>query len=143
MSRRRAVATALTALSLAAAGCGSSHRSATDTNDVVDGAALAGQLRSLKPGEILIIGRKSRRTAGPFTFKPGGYLFHFTQPRRARLRVELRAAASGAGEAHQLLADTTRTSGTARVHLAGRLYVDVVATAHSYTLRFTPRGAEH
>jgi hypothetical protein len=134
MRWRLPAAICLAALVPLTAGCGSSRNDASDTN------ALLGTLRSLKPGEILIIGKRSPRTAGPFSFEAGGYLLRFTQPRGAHLRVSVRSSTSTGSDAERLLTDTTRARGAEHVDIAGRLYVRVVASAHSYTLRFTPRG---
>ena len=103
------------------------------------------QLRGLKQGEIMIVGKRPVRFAGPYVFKPGGYLLRFSQTptsgERGRLQVSLESRRGSRAEPYQRVVDTTRAKGRARVHVTGKLLVHVKTTSGSYVLRFTPAHA--
>lgn len=132
------MAIALVLAAAAAGGCGSSSDDGSG-----EAAEVVEQLKSLKPGEILIQGMTAPRVAGPYDFKPGGYVLRFEQPgardgEQERLTVALESKPRSRAEPYQLLVDSSRRSGTEKVSLSGKLYVHVVRAPGDYVLRFTP-----
>jgi hypothetical protein len=130
--------------SLVGLACGSK----SGTSQALDTKALATQLRGVKKGEVLIIGRRPVRFGGPYSFRRGGYVFRFTQAAREdgarpRLRVTLESRRGSRTPPYQRLVDTDRPQGRVRVTIGGRLFVHVVTNSPSYVLRFTPRVLNH
>ena len=139
---RVGIAVMLVVESLVAFGCGSGS-SRSKSGAQADAIALLKQVRSLGKGEVLIIGRKPVRFGGPYLFRPGGYVFRYTQAPRgssgpARLRVTLESRRASRQQPYQLLVDTSRPRGRTAVKISGRLFVHVVTSSPSYVLRFTP-----
>ena len=137
--RRRAAWAALaTMLLTVAAACGGSD--AAEEPDEIEG--LAEELKSLKPGEVLIKGRRSPKFSGPHEFQPGGYVLRFSQEGGSPgLTVSLESTGDSKRPPYQLVVDTKQAAGRAAVTVRGRLYVHVVSSAESYELRFTPKRA--
>ena len=134
--RRLALVLCGLTLGLVAAGCGGGASPTGRSDDVT---AVLRDLRSLQPGEILIVGRRPRKLAGPYTFSSGRYLLRFRQAGRARLRIALHSHRDSTAKPYQLVVDTRRPRGAAQVTITGKLYVRVVADRPPYTLRFTPK----
>jgi hypothetical protein len=123
-------------------GCGAKSGSSPQAEDV-NTTALLQQLRSVKKGEVLIIGKKPIRFGGPYSFRRGGYVFRYTQNAgdkggRPHLRVSLESRRGSRQKPYQLVVDTNRRRGRAPVRISGRLFVHVVTSSPSYLLRFTP-----
>jgi len=118
-----------------AAGCGGSKDGASlEANEVIR------NLKSLKPGEILIQGERREKFSGPYTFKPGGYLFRFRRlGDSGRLTVSLETRRGSKRAGYKLLVDTERAMGTRSVPVKGKRYVHIVSSADGYLLRFTPK----
>lgn len=138
---RSGVALCLLVATLATGGCGSSS---DDDNAGGEAAKVIEQLKSLRRGEILIQGLTAPRIAGPYNFKPGGYVLHFEQPsaregEQKPLTVALESTPRSRANPYELLVDSRRGSGTKAVTLSGKLYVHVVRAPGEYVLRFTPK----
>jgi hypothetical protein len=130
------------------AGCGGS---AAGPSAATAPAGEAPRLRLLQsgraPGEIVVRGESSPASHGPFTFD-GRYTVRFEQvaPEEPDLdfgtqtafvaMANRRAEEEGAGTI-RLFNQAART-GTRRVTLRGRLYVDVSFGDFPYAIRFTP-----
>jgi hypothetical protein len=128
-------------------GCGAKSDSSQQV-EAVNTTALLEQLRSVRKGEVLIIGKKPIRFGGPYLFRPGGYVFRFTQHAGDRgdqphLRVSLESRRGSRQKPYQLVVDTNRARGRAPVRISGRLFVHVVTSSPSYLLRFTPLSGRH
>ena len=134
--RRRAGCAALASLLLTVGvACGGSD---AEEPDEIEG--LAEELKSLKPGEVLIKGRRSPKFSGPHEFQPGGYVLRFSQEGGSPgLTVSLESTRNSKRPPYQLVVDTKQAAGRASVTVRGRLYVHVVSSAESYELRFTPK----
>ena len=117
------------------AGCGGSKDDASsEANEVIR------NLKSLKPGEFLIQGQRREKFSGPYTFKPGGYLFRFRRlGDSGRLTVSLETRRGSKRAGYKLLVDTERAMGTRSVPVKGKRYVHIVSSADGYLLRFTPK----
>jgi hypothetical protein len=121
-----------------AAGCGGSNDDvSSEANEVIR------NLKSLKPGEILIQGQRREKFSGPYTFMPGGYVFRFRRlGDSGRLTVSLESQRGSKGQGYKLLLDTDRAAGRRSVPVTGKRYVHILSSADGYVLRFTPkRGA--
>ena len=118
-----------------AAGCGGSKDDArSEANEVIR------NLKSLKPGEILIQGQRREKFSGPYTFKPGGYLLHFRRlGDSGRLTVSLEKRRGSKQGGYELLVETERAMGTRSVPVKGKRYVHIISSADGYLLRFTPK----
>jgi hypothetical protein len=125
-------------LLLALTGCGSG----ADT-DEAEAERVLGEIKSLKEGEILIRGMTAPRVIGPYTFKPGGYVFRFEQAGSnegdRRMVVVLESRPNSRRDPYQRLVDTRTPSGSAKVVVSGKLYVNVLSADGEYVLRFTPK----
>jgi hypothetical protein len=136
------IAAGLVAVATLGAACGSKS---SESAEALDQQALLRQLRNVKRGEVLIIGRKPVRFGGPYVFRPGGYVLRFMQTPtvsdgRPQLRVSLESRRGSRQSPYQLVLDTDRLRGRASVRISGRLIVHVVTNSGSYVLRFTPRA---
>jgi hypothetical protein len=127
-------ALALAVLCAFAAGCGgSNHDASLEANEVIR------NLKSLKPGEILIQGERREKFSGPYTFKAGDYLFRFRRlGDSGRLTVSLESRRGSKQKPYELLVDTDRQAGRRNVTVKGKRYVYILSTADGYVLRFTP-----
>jgi hypothetical protein len=121
------------------AGCGGSGSSDAESPDAQE---VVAELESLQEGEIVIKG-SSPRAYGPYTLKPGGYVFRFEQQAEgpARILVALESKRGSRAEPYELLVDSEAPSGMHRVGLSGKLYVHVVRADAEYELRFTPKAS--
>ncbi len=133
----RRIALAVLVPALLVGGCGGSG----DTSDGSASAILA-DLESLRPGEILIRGLRTR-VAGPYELRPGGYVVSFEQPAgigdKGRLVVSLERRVDAPADPQRVLVDTRKSSGTAEVAMSGTVYVHIRNAGDSYVLRFTPK----
>jgi hypothetical protein len=130
------------ALVLAAVGCGAKSGGSQQAEDP-DTTALLKQLKDVKKGEVLIIGKKPVRFSGPYSFRGGRYVFRYTQRGneaggRPHLRVSLESRRGSQQDPYELVVDTSRAAGQAVVTISGRFFVHVITTSPSYVLRFTP-----
>lgn len=103
--------------------------------------AVIQSLKSLKPGEILIQGRRAEKFSGPYRFRKGGYLLHFRRMGAdGSLTVSLESARASERQSFQLLLDDSdQEAGQRTVTVSGKLYVHVKSSADGYVLRFTPQ----
>lgn len=126
-------------LVIALTACGGSG---TDT-DGAEAERVLGDIKSLKEGEILIRGLTAPRVIGPYTFEPGGYVFRFEHAAsdggEDRMEVVLESRPNSRRDPYQPLVDTPARSGSAKVAVSGKLYVNVLSADGEYVLRFTPK----
>jgi hypothetical protein len=117
-------------------GCGGSKE---DSGAEVD--EIVKNLKSLKPGQILIQGKRKEKFSGPYTLRRGGYVLQFERVGESgSLTVALESQRGSKQPPYKiLLADSSQTAGRRDVTLSGRFYVHVVSTADGYVLRFTPK----
>ena len=130
---------ALAAALLASMGCGGSG---TDT-EAAEAERVLGDIKSLEEGEILIRGMTAPRVIGPYTFQPGGYVLRFehaaSDEGEDRIAVVLESRPNSQRDPHQKLVDSAARSGSAKVAVSGKLYVNVLSAGGEYVLRFTPK----
>jgi hypothetical protein len=128
-------ASALLLLCALATGCGGSKDDASlEANKVIE------NLKSLKPGEILIQGQRREKFSGPYTFEAGGYSFRFQRlGDSGRLAVSLQSQRGSKQKPYELLVDTDRATGKRSVTVKGERYVHISSSADGYVLRFTPK----
>jgi hypothetical protein len=134
-------------VSFLAVACGSGSTGSPGGSGL-DTTTLLKQLRSVQKGEVLIIGKRPVRFSGPYSFRRGGYVFHFTQAARAdgsrpQLRVSLESHRGSRKPPYLRLVDTNRLGGRVSMTISGRLFVHVITSSPSYLLRFTPRTLDH
>lgn len=139
IAARRWPASILAIVSLAgfAGGCGgSSDDPGAEAQDVLQ------NLKSLKPGEIMIQGQRREKFSGPYALRPGGYVMGFERVgERGNLTVLLESTRGSKQPPYQLLlADSGQKTGRREVTLSGKVYVHVKSTADGYVLRFTPKA---
>ena len=118
-------------------GCGGSKEdSGAEAEEIVQ------SLKSLKPGEILIQGKRKEKFSGPYTLRRGGYVLQFQRVGASgSLTVALESQRGSKQPPYKiLLADSSQTGGRREITLSGRFYVHVVSTADGYVLRFAPKG---
>jgi hypothetical protein len=110
-------------------------------NDDAEVAAVIESLKSLKPGEILIQGRRAEKFSGPYRLRKGGYLFRFRRiGGDGSLTVLLESVRGSKRQPFQLLLDDSdQKAGQRTVTVSGKLYVHVKSSAKGYVLRFTPK----
>ena len=133
------------ATGLLLAGCGSGMGGGTAaTTSVARGAAPSLLRAPARPGEIVVRGDATPKTAGPYTFA-GAYRVRFQQYAPEDPRLDF------AGET-AFVADLERTEGvparrlfraaaahgSRTVRLRGRFYVDASFGDYPFVLRFTP-----
>jgi hypothetical protein len=118
-----------------AAGCGGSKDGASlEANEVIR------NLKSLKPGEILIQGERREKFSGPYTFEGGGYVFRYRRlGDSGHLTVLLESRRGSKQNPYEPLVDTDGAKGTRSVTVKGKRYVHIVSSANGYVLRFTPK----
>lgn len=115
----------------------------TSDSDKQEAQEVIRALKSLKPGEFLIEGRRREKYSGPYTFGRGGYVLRFRRiGGSGRLAVALESVRGSRQKPYQRLLDTGLPSGKRDVALSGRLYVHVTSSADGYILRFTPKRRE-
>jgi hypothetical protein len=129
---------ALVALGLASilAGCGGgSGDSDAEAQDVIQ------SFKSLKPGEILIQGRRAEKFSGPYELRKGGYLVRFQRlGEDGAVTVSLESQRGSEARPYQVvLDDVDAATAQGKATATGKFYVHIKSSADGYVLRFTPR----
>ncbi len=130
-----ALATLCLASVLAGCGGGGSGDDDAEAQDVIQ------SFKSLKPGEILIQGRRAEKFSGPYQLRKGGYLVDFRRlGDDGAVTVALESQRGSQAQPYELVLDDFEGATAQRkASSTGKLYVHVTSSADGYVLRFTPR----
>jgi hypothetical protein len=130
------------------AGCGS-DTSAGPNPVRTDQAAKPALLRGpAKPGEIIMRGEFTPATHGPVSLE-GRYVVRFEQYAPENPRTDFRGATAFVARLDRRAEDprggvrifrTAAKTGTERIDVQGRWFVDVTFGDYPYVIRFTPAG---